>query len=285
MSKTNFGERLAAKVEEFGPVCVGVDPHPASLASWQLSDSAEGVRNFAFEMLNALGDRVAIFKPQAALFERHGVAGMTALADFLGACREEGVLTILDAKRGDIGSTMTAYAQAFMTPGADFEADAVTLSPFLGVGSLQPAFELAAENNKGAFILALTSNPEGASIQHCVSAVDSVSVAARVAQEVQERNNLLSEGAHGSFGLVVGATVGDAARRVGLDFSDFTGPLLAPGVGAQGAGGKEIREVFGTPAPFVLASASRSVAAGGPQATGLQEAFSKTVLEAKGALS
>ena len=117
-------------------------------------------------MVEELAGTAAALKPQSAFFERHGAAGIAALEEVLAACRDAGVLSILDVKRGDIGSTMTAYAEAYLRPGAPLEADAITASPYLGVGSLTPAIDLALTHGKGVFVLALTSNPEGATLQH-----------------------------------------------------------------------------------------------------------------------
>ncbi|MDN6332860.1 MAG: orotidine-5'-phosphate decarboxylase, partial [Micrococcaceae bacterium] len=149
-----------------GPLCVGIDPHPGLLADWALTDDAAGVERFALSVVEALAGEVAMVKPQVALFERHGSAGMAALERTLAACSQAGLLSLADAKRGDIGSTMAAYADAWLRDGSPLAADAVTLSPYLGFGSLRPALEAAAASGRGIFVLALTSNPEGASVQH-----------------------------------------------------------------------------------------------------------------------
>src|SRR5690606_1075091 len=138
-----FGTRLAAATAEHGPLCVGIDPHPRLLAAWGLPDDARGLREFALRVVEVLGGRVAAPKPQSALFERHGSAGVAVLEDVLAACRGTGTLSVLDVKRGDIGSTMAGYAEAYLADGAPLAADAVTLSPYLGLGSLAPAIELA----------------------------------------------------------------------------------------------------------------------------------------------
>ena len=262
-----FGTRLAAAMDERGPLCVGIDPHEHLLASWGLPASAAGVREFALRTVSELKGSVAAVKPQSAFFEQYGSAGVAALEETLAAARDAGLLTVLDIKRGDIGSTMGAYAKAYLDPASALAADSITVSPYLGFGALEPAFELAAAHGKGVFVLALTSNPEGAEVQHAVR--DSESVAGSIVSRVRQRNAqaLGTPDELGPFGLVVGATIGTAARDLGFDPSDCGGPILAPGVGAQGAGLTELRAVFGDRAlesGQVLATASRAVLGAGP---------------------
>ncbi|AOZ72624.1 orotidine 5'-phosphate decarboxylase [Boudabousia tangfeifanii] len=280
----SFGARLATKMREAGPVCVGIDPHPNLLAAWDLPDSAQGLEKFGMTVLEAVGEQAAAFKPQSAFFERHGAKGVAALETILQEAKSAGFLTILDVKRGDIGSTMSAYAESFLTPGAPSEADAITLSPYLGLGSLAPAHELAVKHGKGLFVLALTSNPEGASVQHSQNA-QGQAVARMIAEGVAQWNQPAREaGLMGSFGLVVGATIGSAAQDLGLDLGAVNGPMLAPGVGAQGAGGAELSQVFGHDLSLVLASSSRGILKGGPTLAGLQAAFADTLAEVKQAV-
>lgn len=256
-----FGARLATAMDQWGPLCVGIDPHPELLARWGLPDSAESLVAFGDTILEASVRSCAAVKPNSAFFERHGARGIAALEHVLRKAREMDVLTILDVKRGDIGSTMEGYADAYLSPGAPLEADAITVTPYLGVGSLKPAFELAAHAGKGVFVLALTSNPEGHEVQHAVGA-DGISVATAVARAVTELNR--GAAPMGSIGLVVGATVGDAVARLGIDLEAVNGPLLAPGVGAQGAGPAEVAQVFGAARRRVLINQSRGVLAAGP---------------------
>jgi orotidine-5'-phosphate decarboxylase len=257
-----------------GPLCVGIDPHVALLDAWGLPDSAEGLRRFALTVMEAVGGRVAAVKPQSAFFERHGSAGVAVLEEVVAAGRDTGTLVVVDAKRGDIGSTMGAYADAYLRDGSPLAADALTVSPYLGFGSLAPAVEAALATGRGLFVLALTSNPEGPAVQHARDA-DGVAVADRVARAAAESNagELARTGGDlGSVGLVVGATIGDAASRVGVDLAAVRGPLLAPGVGAQGAGPAELAAVFGAACSAVLASSSRGVLAAGPEVRALRAA-------------
>ena len=283
-----FGARLAAAMAEHGPLCVGIDPHASLLDAWGLPDSAEGVRRFALTVMEAVGGRVAAVKPQAAFFERHGSAGVAALEEVVAAGRDTGTLVVVDAKRGDIGSTMGAYADAFLRDGSPLAGDALTVSPYLGFGSLRPAVDLALATGRGLFVLALTSNPEGPAVQHARDA-DGVAVADRVARSAGAANaaELAPGGAAagealGSIGLVVGATIGDAAARLGVDLAAVRGPLLAPGVGAQGAGPAELAAVFGEARSAVLASSSRGVLAAGPGVGALRDA-ARAAADAAGA--
>lgn len=277
-----FGARLAAAMEAHGPLCVGIDPHTSLLDAWGLPDDASGLRRFALTVLEAVGGQVAAVKPQAAFFERHGSAGVAVLEEVVAAGRETGTLVIVDAKRGDIGSTMGAYADAFLRDGSPLAGDALTVSPYLGFGSLDPAVDLALSTGRGLFVLCLTSNKEGHEVQHARTQ-DGDTVAAVVAA----RAAALNAGAvpMGSVGLVVGATIGDAASRTGVDLAAVNGPLLAPGVGAQGAGPRELAQVFGSARGQVLASSSRGVLVAGPSVPALRAAARQASDEAAAALS
>ena len=271
--RESFGSRLGTAMAARGPLCVGIDPHPALLKSWGLDDDADGLRRFSLTVLEAVGSLAAAVKPQVALYERHGSAGMAVLEELLAAARDEAVLTIADAKRGDIGSTMAAYADAWLRDGSALAADSVTLSPYLGFESLRPALDLAAEYGRGVFVLALTSNPEGASVQH-IGGADSV---ARRITEAAAAENRRYEGPLGSVGLVVGATVGSALTDLQLDLQAVRGPILAPGLGAQGATPADLRRTFGPAYPQVLGTSSRDILAAGPGIQGLQDAALRTL--------
>lgn len=281
-----FGARLAAAMDAHGPLCVGLDPHPGLLRAWGLTDDVAGLRAFSRGVLDALGGSVAALKPQSALYERHGAAGVAVLEEVVAAGRETSTIVIVDAKRGDIGSTMAGYADAYLREGSPLAGDALTVSPYLGFGSLTPAVEAAAASGRGLFVLALTSNPEGASVQHATGP-DGTAVAAAVAAQAGALNaaELAATGGDlGSVGLVVGATTGDAAQRLGVDLAAVRGPFLAPGVGAQGAGAAELARVFGSARHAVLASSSRAVLAAGPDRASLLAAARNAAHEAAGVL-
>lgn len=271
----SFGERTRAALAARGPLCVGIDPHAALLSAWGVGDTAAGAREFGLRAVDAAADRVGVVKPQVSFFERFGSAGFAALEDVLREARDAGLLVIADAKRGDIGTTMDAYAEAWLTPGSPLEADAVTVNPYLGVGALESTFALAEEHGKGAFVLAATSNPDAGTVQRARSESGNT-ISAAVVAEVSARNaGTTAEGEWASLGLVIGATVDWA--HAGL--SPFTppAPILAPGFGAQGAGPDDLVSRFGTSAPLVIASESRSILQAGP--TGIAAAIDARVDE------
>ncbi len=268
MTDLPFGARLRRAMDVRGPLCVGIDPHPELLADWGLPDDPGGLDRFAGTVVEALADRVAVLKPQAAFFERFGSRGVSVLERTVADARAAGALVITDAKRGDVGSTMAAYAAAFLDPAAPLFSDALTVSPYLGFGSLRPAVDLAREHGCGLFVLALTSNPEGAEVQHALRE-DGLSVAATVLGHLAQEN--AGSVGLGSFGAVVGATLGGTLRRLGIG-ADFGGPLLAPGIGAQGATAEDLSQVFGGVLRNVLPSVSRGVLRQGPSVDGLRRA-------------
>ncbi|WP_144796136.1 orotidine-5'-phosphate decarboxylase [Microbacterium paludicola] len=252
-----FGERTRAALSARGPLCVGIDPHASLLTAWGLEDSAAGAREFGLRVVEAAASRVGLVKPQVSFFERFGSAGFAALEDVLAAARGAGLVVIADAKRGDIGTTMDAYAAAWLTPGSPLEADAVTVNPYLGVGALDGTFELAERGGKGVFVLAATSNPEATDLQRAQTA-GSQSVSSAVVSQVSTRNaQHTATGEWGSFGFVIGATVD--WTDAGLAPFSPAAPILAPGFGAQGAGPADLRARFGPSAAMVIAAESRSI--------------------------
>jgi orotidine-5'-phosphate decarboxylase len=264
-----FGVRLADAMSEHGPLCAGIDPHRALVESWDLTYDLAGVERFALTCVEAFAGTVAAVKPQSAFFEVFGSRGVALLERVLDELRAAGTLTILDAKRGDIGTTMDAYADAFLGKDAPSPADALTVSPFLGYGSLRPAIDLALQTGRGVFVLALTSNPEGPSVQHAVR--DGRSVAGGIVDGVSADNAAARErGELGSVGLVVGATVGSAVQDLDLDLRRSAAPLLAPGLGAQGATATDVARVFGGAMAQVLPTSSRGILAAGPDVGALR---------------
>lgn len=263
MSPDPFGARLARAIAAHGHLCVGIDPHPGLLSAWGLPDDAEGLRRFSSVLLGAAAGRAAAIKPQVALYERHGSRGLAVLEELLEQAREVGILSVADAKRGDIGSTMAGYAEAWLGEDSPLRADSVTLSPYLGVGALAPALELAQQTGRGVWVLGLTSNPEGQRVQHA-GGMDSA--AGRVVADVAAWNRDHGHQPLGSVGLVVGATTGSAARDLGIDLAAGAPPLLTPGYGAQGATSADLRRDFAGLWEQVLVPASRSLAQAGPDA-------------------
>ena len=276
MSSQRFGARLAAGLAERGPLCVGIDPHPGLLTAWGLPVDAAGLERFSLGVVDALADRVAVLKPQSAFFERFGSRGIAVLERVLAGIRAAGALALLDVKRGDIGSTMAGYAGAYTDPASPLAADALTASPYLGFGSLGPLLESAYAHGAGVFVLALTSNPEGASVQRAVGP-DGRTVAQRVLDEVAAANAAELAGTRGpagaggplgSVGAVVGATLAGHGHRL----DHLRGPVLAPGLGAQGGAAADLPAVFGAALPAVLPAVSREVLGHGPDPAGLRAA-------------
>jgi orotidine-5'-phosphate decarboxylase len=259
-----FGARLRRAMDTRGQLCVGIDPHASLLADWGLDDGVAGLERFTMTVVEALGEQVAVFKPQSAFFERFGSRGIAVLERAVAAARQAGALVLMDAKRGDIGSTMAAYAATYLDKDSPLFSDALTVSPYLGFGSLRPALDAARISGSGVFVLALTSNPEGAQVQRA-AAGDGRSVAQLMLDDIRAEN--AGAAPLGSVGAVVGATVGEA----GVDLA-VNGPLLAPGVGAQGATPADLPGVFGAALGNVLPSVSRGVLRHGPDAGALRTA-------------
>jgi orotidine-5'-phosphate decarboxylase len=264
----SFGTRLRAAMDERGPLCAGIDPHAGLLAAWDLPETVDGLRRFALGAADALGPVCAAVKPQSAFFERFGSAGVAVLEETVARCREAGALVVLDVKRGDIGSTAQAYADAYLDQSSPIAADAVTVSPYLGFGSLDPFLETARKHDAGVFVLALTSNPEGPQFQRATAA-DGRSVAATVLDSLRAANT--GETPLGSFGAVVGATITDTAESSDIDL-DIRGPLLVPGIGAQGGTADDVRRIFDGVLDLVLPSSSREILGAGPDPAALRSA-------------
>ncbi|MDT9686695.1 orotidine-5'-phosphate decarboxylase [Streptomyces sp. TRM76323] len=277
MTPVPFGARLREAMDARGPLCVGIDPHASLLSAWGLADDVGGLETFTRTVVDALAGTVAVFKPQSAFFERFGSRGVAVLERAVADLRDAGALVVMDAKRGDIGSTMAAYAETFLRKDAPLFSDALTVSPYLGYGSLKPAVDLARESGAGLFVLALTSNPEGAEVQRAVRA-DGRTVGATVLAHLAEEN--AGETPMGSFGAVVGATLGDLSS---FDL-DVNGPLLAPGIGAQGATPADLPAVFGAAVRNVVPNVSRGVLRHGPDAAALRGAAERYADEVRAAV-
>ncbi len=277
----SYGERLTALVAERGPLCVGVDPHPSLLASWGLAADVGGLERCARGLVDALAAMVPVFKPQSAFFEAYGAAGIAVLERTLADIKAAGALALLDVKRGDIGTTMDAYAAAYLSDGSPLAADAITLSPYLGFATLDGAIDLADKSGRGVYVLALTSNPEGPQFQQARIA-DGRSVGQAVIDDAASRNAVRRKpGAGlGPVGIVVGATIG----RTDTDFTALNGSILAPGIGAQGGVAADLPAVFKEATRFVLPSSSREIMSAGPAPAAVQAAATLVLGEMKAAL-
>ena len=277
MDKRRFGERLAEALDKRGPLCVGVDPHPSLLRDWGLTDDPRGLAEFGRTVVEALADRVPVVKPQVAFYERFGSQGIAVLESTIRQLREAGALVLLDVKRGDIGSTAAAYADAYLDPGSPLRVDAVTASPYLGFGSLRPMIDKALAHGAGVFVLALTSNPEGRAVQLARTA-DGRTVAQLMIDEVSQVNAGMSP--LGDVGVVIGATVGSTDH----DLTVLNGPILAPGLGAQGAQPADLPARFGPAVASVLPSYSRELLGHGPSVASLRDATERLLVACGGVI-
>lgn len=260
----SFGVQLAElAARRGGRLCVGIDPHPGLLRDWGLADDVAGLQEFSERCATAFADSVALVKPQVAFYERFGSAGFEVLENTIAQLKEGGALVVADAKRGDIGSTMAGYASAWLADESPLCCDAVTVSPYLGVGALQPVLDLAEEKSRGVFILAATSNPEAIELQ---SQGDKGSIAQQVVDQVAKLNARHGGGV-GNIGVVVGATLAKPPRLDAL-----AGPVLMPGVGAQGAGAEDIARIGRGVENYCFPNVSRAILTAGPDPQKLYDA-------------
>lgn len=265
MSTPTFGTRLASELAAKRHLCVGIDPHAPLLADWGLADDAAGAERMGRDVVAAAAGVAACVKPQIAFFERFGSAGFVALERVLADARAAGVLVIADVKRGDIGSSFAAYADAWLQPGSPLEADAMTVAAYQGFGSLAGALPHVREHGKGLFVLAATSNPEAREVQLAKRA-DGRTVARAMLDDALAIDGVADDHVN-SVGVVLGATL-DLAE-FGIDPAAPPArpalPVLAPGFGFQGARVEDAGTIFGGLGWALLASESRSVLAGGAE--------------------
>ena len=271
-----FHQRFVALAAERSALCVGIDPSADSLKGWGLPDDAEGLRTFCERMVEVCAPLVACVKPQSAFFERHGPAGMAVLRRTVDAARSHGALVIIDAKRGDIESTAAAYGDAFLGPQSAFGGDAMTLSAYLGFGSLAPIVERARREAAGLFVVVRSSNPDGTESQQA-RMPDGRSVAEHLADQIAAANATDGGRALGLIGAVVGATLGREAADLAARLPNSL--LLVPGIGAQGATIADVRRDFGIHYPRVIPSLSRAIARAGPRAEDLRREVERRIAE------
>ena len=262
----SFGQRVLDAVSAHGPLCAGIDPSADLLSGWGLPDDAIGLRDFVDRCLEAFAGQVGVVKAQVAFFERHGAAGMAVFERLRAAAADAGLFLIADAKRADIGNTMEAYAEAWLGPESPLRVDAVTVVGYLGIGTLEPFFELARAHGRGVIVVVRSSNPDGRVVQAARTdggrgpATEDVLLA-----EIARRN-----GPGGLADASVGAVIGATTDPSEFALSDMGGPILAPGLGAQGATPADVKRRFGDcPPGSVLPSASRSLLEEGPDLAAL----------------
>jgi orotidine-5'-phosphate decarboxylase len=262
-----FAERFAEARNERGPLVLGADPHGQVLADWGLTDDADGLERFTDIVLGAAAGSVGIVKPQSAFWERHGWRGVRALSRLVTAARAEGLLVIMDVKRGDVGSTNAAYAAAYLGDGAPLRADALTVHPYLGLDALSEFTDKAVESNGCVLVVVRSSNPEGRALQEAADR-NGRSVEQGLLDGIAELNARLAPGRLGP----VGAVIGPLSSGPPLDLTAAGGLLLAPGIGAQGATPADVAATFAACPDRVMPSVSRSLLAAGPDVGALRDA-------------
>jgi orotidine-5'-phosphate decarboxylase len=266
----SFADRFAAVRDGYGPLVLGADPHGELLARWGLGDDADGLERFTDIVLAAAAGSVGLVKPQSAFYERHGWRGIRALTRLTETARAQGLLVILDVKRGDVGSTNDAYAAAYLGDGAPVQADAITVHPYLGLAAMGELVGRASRSGSCLLVVVRSSNPEGRAVQSA-AAGGGMTVDQRLLADIGALNARLAPGRIGP----VGAVVGPAAVDPPLALAAANGLLLAPGVGAQGAGPADVAATFAACPGRVMPSASRSLLAAGPGIAALRGAAAR----------
>lgn len=267
-----FGLRLSDSMKEYGPLCVGIDPHRKNLIDWGYSVDPQGAELFAMRMLQAAEGRCAAVKFMMPMFERYGSKGIAALERALYAARQLGMITIVDCMRGGLPTTLSSIADAYLKSDGPLYTDAITLIPYYGFHSLNGLIEDALSQGHGVFIASLTSNPEAANLQTSIrqrGEYEGRTVAYGIARGAQNYND--GYPGMGSVGLVIGATIGHQMDLNGMNPAEFTGPILSPGYGWQGAKGKDLEVVFAGTYHNVLVTAARAIAAYGPDISSLRK--------------
>ncbi|EFA23309.1 orotidine-5'-phosphate decarboxylase [Bifidobacterium gallicum] len=283
--RSDFGLRLSNSMKQYGPLCIGIDPHRKLLQEWGYNVNADGAEIFSMRMIQAATSRAAAVKFQLSMFERYGSKGIAALERVLFAARQLGLITIVDGLQGGLTTTVSALADAYFNPGAPLLCDAATFMPYYGARSLGGIIEDALNNGRGVFIASLTSNPEGASLQTAIRQSGEFkghTVAYGIARTAQKYNNEIK--GLGSVGLIIGATIGQWVQDSGFSPSSFTGPILSPGYGWQGAGAADLKSVFRGTQGNVLVTVSREIAKRGPDIGELTHATEVVALDVRSAL-
>ena len=266
----SFAARFAAVRSEFGPLVWGLDPSGAMLDGWGVGDTPEGLDRFADIVLEAARGTVGLVKCQAAFYERHGWRGFRTLQRLIGDAQSAGLLVLLDAKRGDVGSTNDAYAEAYLGAGAPLGADALTVHPYLGLGAMGTFVSRAQQSGSCLLVVTRSSNPEGRVVQSARSP-SGLTVEEGLLVAIGELNAQLAPGEIGPIGAVIGPTHIDPP----LDLVASQALFLAPGVGVQGATAEDVARVFAACPDRVMPSASRSLLVDGPDVGRLRDTAAK----------
>lgn len=267
-----FGQRLAQAVEhKKNPVCVGIDPRASSLPdslrpapNASLESISQAFERFSLEIIDAIADLVPIIKPQAAFFEELGPYGTLALHNVVRYATKRGLLVVMDAKRGDIGTTATAYANAYLGSGphgsasySPWGADALTINPYLGADTLEPFTKRCGESGSGVFVLVKTSNP-GSSFFQDQQLEDGRTVSEKIADHVESLSKA-TRGTlgYGDVGAVVGATYPKQLQAMRERMPSTW--ILIPGYGAQGGSAQDVKLGFDSRGLGAIVNSSRGI--------------------------
>jgi orotidine-5'-phosphate decarboxylase len=275
----SFAARFAAARSRWGPLAWGLDPSGPLLETWGFGDCADGLDRFADVVLETAAASVGLVKPQSAFYERHGWRGIRTLQRLLADARSAGLLTILDVKRGDVGTTNDAYAEAYLPVGAPLQADAMTVHPYLGLAAMDAFVSRAHEAGGCLLVVTRSSNPEGRAVQ-AARGSDGRTVEETLLREIGALNATLAPGEVGP----IGAVIGPAHLEPSLDLAAARALFLAPGVGAQGATVADVARTFAACPDRVMPSASRSLLAAGPDPAALTDAAQALAAEFRAAL-
>jgi len=281
-----FADRVVESIRKIGNPCsVGLDPRidlmPGFITSGRTGSARDIVRStisdFHELVIDAIAGVVPAVKPQLAFFEQYGVGGMEAFENTVQAARARGLLVIADAKRNDISSTAEAYAKAFLSDQA-FDADAMTVTPYLGRDSLLPFVELCVKNCKGLFVVLKTSNPGSRDYQDQPLEATGRPLYETVAATIDELGrNLIGESGYGPIGAVIGATFPEEARRLRELLPHSL--ILVPGYGAQGATGQSAAACFDSNGLGAVVNSSRGITYSGSDGNLSRQEFVKLVRE------
>lgn len=262
MTKPSWVEIVQENCARHGELVAGIDPSLSDAPAFlEQGDDEFWIKRFVDFVLDSIEGQVGFVKFQSAYFEACGLAGLTALSHGMRRAKEAGIGVILDAKRGDIGATATAYARAYLTPAehggsGDFEADCLTVNPLMGPDTLEPFVSCAREHGKGLFVLCRTSNPGAGWLQDKVAGNRQISdrvadLIAELGRQADESDGLTPVGA------VVGATVPHEGRRLRMLLPRSI--ILAPGLGAQGGDAASIHSLRGSRRGDLLVPVSRGL--------------------------
>ena len=266
-----FYEKFAAIHETHGPLCLGLDPSKQLLEKWSLPLSIHGLKEFTKIVFNATEDLIGIIKPQFAFYEQFGPEGLQILKDTIKKAHKRNMLVIADCKRGDISSSLIAYVHTILGPESFYQADAMTVLPYMGIDAFNEAFDYAHKQQSQIFVVAQSSNPEGVELQNAKTSKQST-VIETILQTIQNYNK--AKDSIGPVGSVIGATIrsGDIPLNLNLLNNQL---MLVPGMGAQGANWQNIKQKLPNLHHQVIPTCSRSILQAGPEPKQLQQAIIK----------